>query len=90
MYEDKQNNYRKHKGKVEPEFAGETDACAGIRFFDKVIPSPSIAGNAEQQVYQGTQRQQVIADQEIFKSLYVKTQDGNVFPDGHSQNAGKG
>lgn len=40
-----------------------------IRLFDEVVPSPSIAGNAEQQVNKASKGKQVVGDNEVLQVL---------------------
>ena len=71
--------------------AGHFHAAAFIDFFDVIVKAPAEAGNAEEEVHQGTAGEEEIADQEVFAVQHVPSSDEvHAGEDIVSQDAGNG
>ena len=71
--------------------AGHFHAAPFIDFFDVIVKAPAEAGNAEEEVHQGTAGEEEIADQEVFAVQHVPSSDEvHAGEDIVSQNAGDG
>ena len=55
--------------------AGHFHAAPFIDFFDVIVKAPAEAGNAEEEVHQGTAGEEEIADQEVFAVQHVPSSD---------------
>ena len=56
------------------------EAFAGVDFLLVVVPAPAVAGDAEQQVDEGAQRQEEVADEEILHIQHRTAEDGEAVP----------
>ena len=56
------------------------EAFAGVDFLLVVVPAPAVAGDAEQQVDEGAQRQEEVADEEILHIQHRTAEDGETVP----------
>ena len=71
LNEHEQYNQGQYPGQVSSQPSGHFSALSGVDFFKVIVESPTMAGNAEQQVYQRSERKQVITEYEIFKIEYA-------------------
>ena len=67
LYKDINNNNGDDVFCVEMNLPGEIHPGACVGFFDEIVPSPTMFGAAEENIYKGTERQDVLADQKVFK-----------------------
>ena len=69
--EHEQDDKRQYVGNInaDPSGAGELDTDTCVGFLCELIPSPSIAARAEEQVYHAAQREQVVGYDEVFQIL---------------------
>ena len=68
-YENQQNDKRQYIGEIWTCPFWKFNTVSKIRLFDEVVPSPSIAGNAEQQVNKASKGKQVVGDNEVLQVL---------------------
>src|SRR5690606_30301508 len=61
------DNNRQHPLEIAFKSAGQFYAFTGVDFLQVVVKSPSVTGDAEKKVNQGTDGKQVIAEDKIFK-----------------------
>ena len=67
LHENEQEYHRKYPCKVESEELGELQTSTGIRFGDELVPAPAIAMTAEEHEHEGTEGQDIIADNKVLK-----------------------
>ncbi len=65
--ENNQYNQGQDVGRIEANPYRELDALAHIGFGDEVVPAPAVTAYAEQQINEAAQREQVVADKEVFQ-----------------------
>jgi len=65
--EDSQHDERQDVGDIEADPLREGDAFAGVGFFDEVVPAPAVAARAESEVDEAAEREEVVADEEVFE-----------------------
>lgn len=65
--EDDYYDQRDDKGAVPTQSARKFEALSCVCFADEFVPAPSISCGAEEDIYQRAQRQQVVADNEVFQ-----------------------
>ena len=56
------------------------EAVACVDFFLVVVPAPAVAGDTEQQVDEGAQRQEEVADEKILHIQHRTAEDGEAVP----------
>lgn len=71
LYKDKQDDQWEHIGDISTNPARKFDAVTAVGFLDKVVPTPAAAPGAEEQINQGTEWQQVVADDKVLEVLNV-------------------
>lgn len=70
--EDGEHDEREDVGDIEADPFRERDAFAGVGFADEVVPSPSVAARAECEVDEAAERQEVVADEEVFEIEHAR------------------
>ena len=79
-HEDEQDNEGQAIGQVAAHPVVHLEAFAGVDFLLVVVPAPAVAGDAEQQVDEGAQRQEEVADEEILHIQHRAAEDGEAVP----------
>ena len=89
--EDVENDQRQNIRCIEADPFREAYALTGVGLGDKVIPAPAIAARAEAKVDKASQRQQVVADEEVLqvKHAGALAERLEAAPDVEAENAGQ-
>ena len=89
--EDVENDQRQNIGCIEADPFREAYALTGVGLGDEVIPAPAIAARAEAKVDKASQRQQVVADEEVLqvKHAGALAERLDIAPDVEAKNAGQ-
>ena len=92
LSKDEQEHDRKNPRQIEAQEPRELHAAAGIRLGHEVIPAPAVAMTAEQHEHEGAERQNVVADDEVFQIQHgASLAEGfKARPDIEAENAGQG
>lgn len=90
--EDVEYNHRQNVGCIKTHPFREADALTGINLFNEFVPAPAIASGAEGQEDEAAQRQDVVADEEVFQIKHAGAfaQRLKAAPDIEAENAGQG
>lgn len=91
LHKDKQYYQWQNIGKIELKCLSsrEFHAFSGIRFFQEIVPSPSVSCHTEQQIHKRTKRKQVITYKEIFQIHDILSANLKACPVCHSQHTWK-
>ncbi len=65
--EDDEHQKGQHIAEIGTEPGGEADALAGVRLGQEVVPAPAVLGDAEEQVHQAAQGEQVVGEDEVLQ-----------------------
>ena len=89
--EDVENDQRQNIRRIEANPFREAYALTGVGLGDEVIPAPAIAARAEAKVDKASQRQQVVADEEVLqvKHAGALAERLDIAPDVEAKNAGQ-
>ena len=89
--EDVENDQRQNIRCIEADPFREAYALTGVGLGDKVIPAPAIAARAEAKVDKASQRQQVVADEEVLQIQHAGAlaERLEAAPDVEAKNAGQ-
>ena len=89
--EDVENDQRQNIRCIEADPFREAYALTGVGLGDKVIPAPAIAARAEAKVDKASQRQQVVADEEVLQVKHAGAfaERLEAAPDVEAENAGQ-
>ena len=89
--EDVENDQRQNIRCIEADPFREGHALTGVGLGDKVIPAPAIAARAEAKVDKASQRQQIVADEEVLqvKHAGALAERLDIAPDVEAKNAGQ-
>jgi len=90
--EDVQDNQRQNVGCIEAHPFREAYTLTCINLFNEFVPAPAVAGSAEGQEDKAAQRQDVVADEEVFQIQHAGAfaQRLKAAPDIEAENAGQG
>ena len=79
-HEDEQDDEGQAIGQVAAHPVVHLEAVAGVDFLLVVVPAPAVAGDAEQQVDEGAERQEEVADEEVLQIQHCAAEDGETVP----------
>ena len=67
LREDEKEHHGQYPGEIKTQRLGELQTGTGIRLCNELIPAPAVAMTAEQDEHKGTERQDIVADDEVLK-----------------------
>lgn len=72
LHEDDQDQDRQNPRHIKAQAAGVFEALAGVGLGEEILPAPAAAGDAEKQIDEAAEREDVVCDDEILERLNIR------------------